>query len=217
MIVTNKKPLDEILKNLGAEKNIFLIGCGECSTTCKTGGEKELIEMKQMLAASGKNVTGYVIPKAPCVASQVIREEAKNRKAIEASDAILVMACGLGIQSVNVNLRMKKPVHTGCNTLFMSTLDKTGNFLFEKCSACGECVLDMTACICPVTLCAKGLLNGPCGGADKGKCEVDKERDCAWILIYKALKDKNQLSNMKKIQAPKDYSKSNKPRTRSLV
>jgi len=93
MIVTNKKPLDEILKNLGAEKNIFLIGCGECSTTCKTGGEKELIEMKQMLIASGKNVTGYVIPKAPCVASQVIREEAKNRKAIEASDAILEMFC----------------------------------------------------------------------------------------------------------------------------
>ena len=216
MIVTKQKKIEEILSNLKDEKNIFLIGCGECSTTCKTGGEKELIEMKEKLIASGKNVTGFVVPKAPCVASQVIASCAKNRKALEASDSILVMACGLGIQSVKANIRDKKEVHTGCDTLFISTFDKTRNFLFERCSACGDCVLDLTACICPVTRCPKGLLNGPCGGSSHGKCEVDRDKDCAWILIYNELKEKGRLDNMKKIQKAKDYSGSIKPRELKL-
>ena len=217
MIVTKQKKIEDILSNLKDEKNIFLIGCGECSTTCKTGGEKELIEMKEKLIAAGKNVTGFVVPKAPCVASQVIASCAKNRKALEASDSILVMACGLGIQSVKANIRDKKEVHTGCDTLFISTLDKTGNFLFERCSACGDCVLDLTACICPVTRCPKSLLNGPCGGSSHGKCEVDRDKDCVWILIYNELKEKGKLDNMKKVQKPKDYSNSIKPRMKAIT
>lgn len=217
MIVTKQKKIEEILSNLKDEKNIFLIGCGECSTTCKTGGEKELIEMKEKLIASGKNVTGFVVPKAPCVASQVIASCAKNRKALEVSDSILVMACGLGIQSVKANIRDKKEVYTGCDTLFISTLDKTGNLLFERCSACGDCVLDLTACICPVTRCPKSLLNGPCGGSSHGKCEVDRDKDCAWILIYNELKEKGKLDNMKKIQKAKDYSNSIKPRLKAIT
>ena len=127
------------------------------------------------------------------------------------------MACGLGIQSVKANLRDKKEVHTGCDTLFIATLDKTGNFLFEKCSACGDCVLDLTACICPVTRCPKSLLNGPCGGSSHGKCEVDKDKDCVWILIYNELKEKGKLDNMKKIQKAKDYSNSIKPRLKAIT
>ena len=217
MIVTKQKKIEDILSNLKDEKNIFLIGCGECSTTCKIGGEKELIEMKEKLIASGKNVTGFVVPKAPCVASQVMSSLAKNRKSLESSDSILVMACGLGIQSVKENLRDKKEVHTGCDTLFISTLDKTGNFLFERCSACGDCVLDLTTCICPVTRCPKSLLNGPCGGSSHGKCEVDRDKDCAWILIYNELKEKGKLDNMKKIQKAKDYSNSIKPRLKAIT
>jgi hypothetical protein len=98
----------------------------------------------------------------------------------------------------------------GCNTLFGAVLDSAGNF-YEKCSLCGECVLDETGGICPITLCAKGLLNGPCGGMDKGKCEVDKDRDCAWVLIYKELEKKGKLGDLKKIKAPKDFKKTTKP------
>lgn len=217
MIVTEKKPLEEILANLGNEKSIFLIGCGECSTTCKTGGEKELLEMKEKLIALGKNVTGYAIPKAPCIASQIVMAQAKSRKEIESADSVLIMSCGLGVQSVKENLRSKKDVHAGCNTLFISTLDKSGSILSEKCSACGDCILDLTEAICPITRCAKGLLNGPCGGANKGKCEVDKEKDCAWVLIYNALKEKNKLGNLQKIQKPKDYSRLIKPKVRVLA
>ncbi|MDP2938483.1 MAG: methylenetetrahydrofolate reductase C-terminal domain-containing protein [Candidatus Omnitrophota bacterium] len=217
MIVTEQKPINEILENLKNEKNIFLVGCGECSTTCKTGGEKEVIQMREKLICAGKNVTGFIIPKAPCVGSQVIGSLAKYRAEIECSDSFLVLACGLGIQSVKENLRQKKEVHAGCNTLFMSTLDKAGNLLFERCSACSDCILDSTGGICPVTRCPKGLLNGPCGGMDKGKCEVDKNKDCAWVLIYNELKEKNKLDNMNGIQRAKDYSQSIKPRAKVLV
>jgi len=210
VIITKQKELKEILKYLGREKKIFLIGCGECSTTCKTGGEEEVKNMITLLEKEGKVVTGYSIPSAPCVAAKVKLEIAKHRKAIESSDAILVLACGLGIQSVKENMRVKKPVHVGCDTLFMGAVDAGGSFL-ERCSACGDCVLEITGAICPVTRCSKGLINGPCGGQDKGKCEIDKDMDCAWILIYNELKAQGKLDLLKEKRPARDYSKSSKP------
>ncbi|MFC1621478.1 methylenetetrahydrofolate reductase C-terminal domain-containing protein [Candidatus Omnitrophota bacterium] len=212
MIVSQKKSFEKILEALGSKKNIFLIGCGDCATTCKTGGEKETLEMKKLLEENGKTVTGWAIPDSPCIASQVKMVFAKNKKAIDASDAFLVLSCGLGVQSVLDNDRAKKSVYTGCDTLFGSVVDKTGVGFFERCAMCGECVLNITGGICPVTRCAKGLLNGPCGGSDKGKCEVDKDQDCAWILIYNRLKELGSLENMKKRRPVKDYSKVTRPR-----
>jgi len=212
MIISQKKPFEEILKALGSRKNIFIIGCGECAATCKTGGEKEVIQMKKELEAKGKVVTGWVIPDAPCVASQIKLALAKNKKAIDSSDAFLVLSCGLGVQSVLDNDRAKRMVFVGCDTMFGSIVDSSGLGFFERCSMCGECVLNITGGICPVTRCAKGLLNGPCGGSDKGKCEVDKEKDCAWILIYNRLKELGMLENMKQAKPAKDFSKTDKPR-----
>lgn len=211
MIITKQKQLKDILEYLKNQKNIFLVGCGECSTTCKTGGEEEIKKIKEILEKEGKVITGYCVPEAPCIAAKVKMELAKNRKSIESSDAILVMACGLGIQSVKENLRIDKTVHVGCDTLFMGAIDSNGVFL-ERCSACGDCVLELTGLICPLTRCPKSLLNGPCGGQDKGKCEVDKNRDCTWILIYNELKKQNRLDLLKQIKPPKDHSKSTKPR-----
>lgn len=215
MIITKQKELKEILKYLGDGKKIFLLGCGECSTTCKTGGEDDIKKIKELLEKEGKVVTGYCVPSAPCIAAKVKIELAKNRKIIEASDAILVLACGLGVQSVAENMRVDKKIHVGCDTLFMGAIDSSGAFL-ERCSACGDCVLDLTGLICPVTRCAKGLLNGPCGGQDKGKCEVDKDRDCAWILIYNQLKKQGDLHLLKERRPPKDHSKASKPRQLKL-
>ena len=137
-------------------------------------------------------------------------ELAKSIKALREAEAILVLACGLGVQSVKDNDRLGLVVLPGCNTLFGAVMDAQGNF-FEKCSLCGECVLDVTAGICPITLCPKGLLNGPCGGMDKGKCEVDKDKDCTWVLIYKELEKRKKLDALKKIQKPKDFKKATKP------
>ncbi|MEE8359749.1 MAG: methylenetetrahydrofolate reductase C-terminal domain-containing protein [Candidatus Omnitrophota bacterium] len=215
MIITRKKELQEIIKNLGDDKKVFIVGCGECSTTCETGGEKEVLQMKELLEKEGKTVTGWGIPKAPCVASQVKISIAKNKKALREADSILVLACGLGVQSVIENDRDSKMVHIGCDTIFMGEMDKDGIFL-ERCSACGECTLEQTGGICAVTRCPKGLVNGPCGGTDKGKCEVDKDRDCVWTLIYNRLKEKNRLHLLKEIHAPKDYSKMSKPRKLAL-
>lgn len=215
MIITRQKEFKEILKYLEGQEKIFLIGCGECSTTCKTGGEDDIKKIKEALEKEGKTVTGFSVPGAPCIAAKVKMELAKNRKIIESSDAVLVLACGLGIQSVKENLRVEKPVHVGCDTLFMGAIDSAGAFL-ERCSACGDCVLELTGLICPLTRCPKSLLNGPCGGQDKGKCEVDKTRDCAWVLIYNELKKQNRLDLLKEIKPPKDHSKTSKPRQLSL-
>jgi hypothetical protein len=163
------------------------------------------------LEKAGKTVLGSCIPDAPCVASQVKTELAKNMKLLREAEAVLVLACGLGTQSVKDNDRLGLVVLPGCNTLFGATMDAQGNF-YEKCSLCGECVLDETGGICPITLCAKGLLNGPCGGMNKGKCEVDNEKDCAWVLIYKELEKKNKLADFKKIRDPRDFKKSTRPR-----
>lgn len=215
MIITKQKEFKDILSYLEDAKKVFLIGCGECSTTCKTGGEAEVVAMKASLEREGKTVTGYCIPSAPCVAAKVKLELAKNRKALEASDAILVLACGLGIQSVKENLRVEKPVHVACDTLFMGAVGQNGAF-FEKCSACGDCVLELTGAICPVTRCPKSILDGPCGGQDKGKCEVDRDKDCVWILIYNELKKHNKLNLLKKRHPAKDHSKTAKPRSRTV-
>ena len=211
MIITEKKPLEQILKALGNYTKIFLVGCGECATTCKTGSQEEMEQLKAQLKEYGKNVVGMCIPSAPCVAAKVKTELAKNMKSLREAEAILVLACGLGVQSTKDNDRLGLEVIPALNTMFGAVMDSQGNFA-EKCSLCGECVLDVTGGICPVTLCAKGLLNGPCGGMNKGKCEVDKEKDCAWVLIYKELEKKNKLSALKEVQQPKDHKKSLKPR-----
>lgn len=213
MIITKQKNIEKIKENLGIAKKIFLFGCGECSTTCKTGGEDEIKAAIAFFEKDGKVVLGYDIPKAPCVSSQSKISIAKNRRKIEEADAVVVFTCGLGTQTIKENLRIAKNVYPACDTLFMGATDSKGNFK-EMCSACGECILELTGTICPVTLCAKGLLNGPCGGVDKGKCEVDSQRDCAWVLIYDNLKKEGKLDLLKNIQKPKDRSKENRPRNR---
>lgn len=211
MIITELKPFPEIMDSLKGYEKIFLVGCGECATTCKTGGKEELVKMQQELEKQGKVVLGSCIPDAPCVASQIKTELVKNMKTLREAEAILVLACGLGVQSVKDNDRLGLAPLPACNTLFGAVMDAQGNF-YEKCSLCGECVLDITGGICPITLCAKGLLNGPCGGVDRGKCEVDKDRDCAWVLIYQELEKRKKLDTLNKIQQAKDFKKTTKPR-----
>ena len=156
MIVTEQKAFEKIIDSLKDYTKIFLVGCGECATTCKTGGEEELLGMRQELEKAGKVVMGSCIPSAPCVAAQIKTELAKNMQALRQSEAILVLACGLGVQSVRDNDRLGLAVLPACDTLFGAVLDAQGNF-YEKCSLCGECVLDITGGICPITLCSKGL------------------------------------------------------------
>lgn len=210
MIITQHKDFNVILELLKNKKNIFLVGCGECATTCKTGGEEQIAEIKGKLEAAGKVITGWVVPDAPCVSAQIKMAMAKNRKALGESDAILVFGCGSGTQSVKENDRLNLDVFSGNDTICAATVDNEGNFK-EVCSNCGDCLLDLTEGICSVTRCAKGLMNGPCGGQKDGKCEVDREKDCAWILIYKKKLEKNRVGDLKNVIQIRDYKKSLKP------
>jgi len=210
MIISQQKSREDLLNSLKGYSKIFLVGCGECATSCKSGGEPEVAQMRKVLEEAGKTVCGSCIPSAPCVAAKLKTELAKNLKSLRQAQAVLVLACGLGVQSFKDNDRLNLPVFPACDSLFGAVMDAQGNF-FEKCSMCAECVLDQTAGICPVTLCPKGLLNGPCGGVNQGKCEVDNQRDCAWVLIYRELDKQNKLAALARIRQPKDFKKSTRP------
>jgi hypothetical protein len=216
MIISETKPVEKIIDSLKGLSRIFLIGCGDCATQCKTGGEEQLAEMKARLEGQGKTVTGLCVPPAACVAAKLKTELAKQMKQLREAEAVLVFACGSGVQSVKDNDRLGLAVLPGCNSISAAVLDGKGD-LYEKCSMCSDCVLDITAAICPVTLCPKGILNGPCGGMDKGKCEQDKERDCAWVLIYKELDKRGSAARLSEIRQPRDYKKATRPHAKRFV
>ena len=206
--ITEQKPLDEVMKYLENSSGVYLIGCGTCTTILHTGGKSEVLEMKDKLEAAGKKITGWMV--IPTACDKLTKDALRiNAKEVEAASAILVMACAFGVQTVS--LYTDKPVYPALNTLFIAKEDTPGYFT-EICLQCGECVLGQYACICPVTQCAKGLLNGPCGGSKNGKCEQKPERDCAWILIYERLNKLGELERIKEMVMPKDYSKMKKPR-----
>ncbi len=216
MIIGRLKDKKEILKMLEGSKKIFIMGCSECATTCKSGGEEEVRKIGEFLIKNDKEVVGKFVSEPPCIEAKAKLSIVKNRKEIKEADTILVLACGLGVQVVDVSLREKKKVISGTDTLFAGAVFGKAQKFVEFCSLCGECLLDKTSAICPYTRCSKGLLNGPCGGSKDGKCEVDREKDCAWILIYKKLKEQGQEAKLLEIIPPKDFSKKIKPFTLEL-
>ena len=123
-------------------------------------------------------------------------------------DAVVSLACGAGVQSVSA--ANEKRAIAGLDTLFLGNIRRLGQFE-QKCSLCGECILTETAGICPVTVCPKGLLNGPCGGMQEGRCETDHEADCAWLQIYQRLQNQGKVENLREFVAQKDFSKMLKP------
>lgn len=204
MLFTKDKPLDEVLESLGTEKNIFLLACNGCAEACETGGEKALSAMKVEVEKAGKNVTGTCLVDFLCNKVLVTTRLARETDKIKQSDSILVLTCGIGVQAVAKVV--DKVVHPADNTVSLGGLQGLWP-ADERCEACGDCALDYTGGICPITSCAKSLLNGPCGGAQEGKCEVDSEKECGWQLIYERLEKVRRLENLKKIHTPRDHSK----------
>ena len=204
MILSKQKPWEEITGYLEGETNIFILGCNGCAEASGTGGPKQVEEMKNKLENNGKNITGNSIIDFLCEKALVKSRLRSKIAQIEAADAILVMTCGIGVQAVSASIN--KTCHPACDTINLggSRGEWRGN---ERCLECGECLLDYTGGICPLTVCTKGLTNGQCGGASNGKCELNPEKDCGWELIYNRLKSLNQLDKIRKFIAPKDYSK----------
>ena len=196
--------MDEILGYLEGEKSVFILGCNGCAEASGSGGPAQVAEMKRVLEESGKKVTGAMIIDFLCQKALVKSRLRPRTEEVDAADSILVMCCGLGIQAVAA--AVNKACHPACDTVNMG--GSRGEWVGkERCMECGECLLDYTGGICPLTACTKSLTNGACGGAANGKCELDPDRDCGWELIYHRLKEKNQLDKLKVFIPPKDYAK----------
>jgi hypothetical protein len=208
MIITKQKAFEAILKELEDAKGVFLVGCGDCATTVQTGGEDQVKEMTEKLTAEGKDVTGNVIMEAGCLELDVKKEFRAHKDELEKADVVLIMSCGAGTQAARS--ATEKPCFPANDSMFLGNVMRVGQYE-EKCRLCGDCILDVTGAICPVARCHKGILNGPCGGTNEGKCEVDPEKDCAWTLIYQQLEKEGKLSKMKEYQPPKNWNPVLKP------
>ena len=207
MIITQRKPMEALLAMLEGVRKVALVGCGSCATACQTGGEKELAEMKALLEEKGFQVVATVLP-GECCHKMLVKKELKVLRD-SGAEAVLGMACGDGVQTVADNTDL--PVYPANDTLFLGQVERVGIF-HEYCRMCGDCVLGDTGGICPVTRCAKGLVTGPCGGQKNGKCEVDPENDCAWILIYQRLEKLGQLHKLTAPQPNREYAHDAHPR-----
>lgn len=204
MIVGDRKPFEEIKKEISGYKSILILGCGTCVSVCMAGGEKEVellaTELRMANKLAGKEMEiGQDTIKRQCDKEyiQPIIEKAKKY------DAVLSMACGAGVQLVS-DLLVPMHVIPALNTDFIGVTESEGVWA-ERCRACGNCLLGQTGGICPVSRCAKGLLNGPCGGTNNGKCEVSPDRDCAWTLIYKRLEVQGKLEVFDTYNPPRNH------------
>lgn len=210
MIVGEKKPLDRIEAMLEGFEKILVVGCGTCVAVCMAGGEKEVELLAAQLRMKGKLEGKQRTIDEITVTRQCDKEYLEQlAKYVDQYDAILSMACGAGVQFLAERYD-DKIVLPALNTLFIGVAEEAGTWS-QRCMACEDCILDQTGGICPMTICPKNLLNGPCGGTDHGKCEVDNEKDCAWTLIYNKMKKLGRLDYLAKIQPPKDYSVMTKP------
>ena len=210
--ITRQKPFEEITGLLDKASKIFIMGCGTCTTMTRTGGQAEIGIMKKQLENAGKKITGSMLIPVACdeLTAEALEE---NGKAINSSDALVIMTCAFGVQTIAMHVN--KPVIPALDTLFVGK-EKSPGVFDEICLQCGECVLADTGGICPVAGCHKGLVNGPCGGTNKGKCEVDSNKDCIWTLIYKKLEDIGKLDLMRRYHPPKNYHAEPKPGKTSI-
>lgn len=205
MIIAERKPIQEIKTMVADYQKILIAGCGTCVTICMAGGEKEVgilaTSLRMALKLDGKEPE---ITEA-CIERQCEWEFVDELKEkIEGVDVVLSSACGVGVQAL-AECFGDKPIYPALNTSFMG-MPKEHGFWIENCRGCGNCGLGKFGGVCPIARCSKGLLNGPCGGSQDGKCEVDKEMDCGWQLIYERLEKLGQLDQIEGIVSPKDWS-----------
>jgi len=204
MIITRQKDLQEMLALIGSGP-VFLVGCSECATLCGTGGKDQVDELAAILASKKIPVTGSVVLEPACHLLNSKRLLKNHEAAVQKAQTLLVLACGNGVQTV-AELFPEKSVIGGTHALFIGEVVRAGEFE-KRCTLCGDCVLEAYGGLCPVARCPKSLLNGPCGGVVKGKCEISPEMPCVWDQIYTLLKRRNQLQLLKTMQSPKDWSK----------
>lgn len=206
MIKAEQKPIDEIIDFLAPYKRILLVGCNACVAVCHAGGEKEVGILASALRMARRKSGQKLEIVEDCSTRQCEPEFVDDLKEkLEGVEAILSIACGVGVQTVARRFS-DIPVYPGVNTTFLGETEELGVWV-ERCQACGNCILHLTGGICPVARCAKQLLNGPCGGSQDGKCEIGNDVPCAWQQIYDRLKAIGQLDRMGQFIPAKKWGK----------
>lgn len=204
MIIANIKPMEEIKEMVGGYAKVLNVGCGGCTAVCLAGGQREVDNLNTALELSFKadqvpvRIDGFTVERQ-CEMHFV----AELDDMIGDYDALLSMGCGAGVQFL-AERYPDKPIFPGVNSSFVG-VNKDIGWYEERCKCCGDCVLGLTGGICPVTMCAKGLFNGPCGGPQDGHCEVNPEIPCAWINIHERLKRQGRLENIEEIYEARDW------------
>ncbi len=199
------KAADELLPLLAETDDVFVVACNKCFKEFESVNEPDCDEFLKLVAQAGKNVTGSMKIDFLCNKTQTGR---KLMDAIpEGTKNVFVISCGLGIQTVADMADV--PVFAASNSL--NYTGHHGMALTKKaCDACAQCYLTMTGGICPIVDCSKSLINGQCGGAKNGKCEVSPDKDCAWEKINQKLTKQGRLQEF--LDQPvqlRDYSKVN--------
>ena len=207
MIVASPKSITELKELIVRHDKVLFVGCGTCVTVCLSGGERE-VGLASYAVRMGRKLDGRPVEITQATIERQCENEFLKDLADPAAevDAIVSFGCGVGVQAIAERFP-EMPVYAGLNTEFMGLLEEQAVWT-EKCLGCGDCVLGQFGGICPVTRCAKRLLNGPCGGSMEDHCEVDPDRPCAWQLIYTRLKSIDQLDRLDEIVEPKDWSTS---------
>ncbi|MBI4278005.1 MAG: methylenetetrahydrofolate reductase C-terminal domain-containing protein [Armatimonadetes bacterium] len=216
MIIAERKPLEAIAGMMAPYRKVLVVGCGTCTSICFAGGARE-VAMLGSLVRLARQSQGTPVEIAEVTVHRQCDAEYLLPLApqVEAAEAVFSMACGCGVQLLAETFPARR-VFPALDTKFMGVTVAPG-WWAERCRGCGECVLDRTGGICPITRCSKGLLNGPCGGYRNGKCEVDPSIDCGWLLIFERLKALGELEALRAINGPKDWSVSAAGRPRSVV
>lgn len=197
------KEHDELEALLEDKDNLFVIACNKCFKEFVTVDEPDCDEFLELAAKQGKTVTGSA--KVDFVCNKVQTERKIKDMIPEGTENVVVISCGLGVQTVAE--LSGKPTYAAANTL--NYTGHHGMALTKKsCDACAQCYLNLTGGICPIVDCSKSLVNGQCGGAKNGKCEIDPDKDCAWEKINKKLEQQGRLEEfLKQPVQIRDYFK----------
>ena len=197
------KSREELTSLLAEKDNIFLVACNKCFKEFDTVSEPELDEVASLAAAAGKNVTGSIHVDFLCNSVQTRKKLSDIIP--EGTENVVVVSCGLGVQTVADIASV--PTFTATNSL--NYTGHHGMALTQKtCGACAQCYLNVTGGICPIVDCSKGLVNGQCGGAKNGKCEIDPKKDCAWEKIYQRLEKQGRTKEFLAQETQlRDYSR----------
>lgn len=190
MLITQLKSKETIASL--AEGKVFIINCHGCKEVHFP--EKEALELQKELEADGK-LTGAITTDYICNPDNMKLRLEKHKEEIAAADVILVLSCGVGVQTVAEYFEDKK-VCAACDTYPLPGFQGVTPLEYD-CKQCGECYLNLTGGICPITACSKSLVNGQCGGSKNGMCEVDGDMECGWERIYRRLAQIGRLDALK--------------------